>query len=39
MGKLLYIYFAKGYDQAKITIHRFFEGLKPYINDDEKGLH
>ena len=38
-GKILYLYFAKGYDKAKITMARFFEGLKPYVNEDEKSKH
>lgn len=38
-GKILYLYFAKGYDKAKITMSRFFEGLKPYYVDDERQKH
>jgi hypothetical protein len=35
-GKMLYLYFAKGFDQSKITLARFVEGLKPYVNDEER---
>ena len=38
-GKMLYLYFANGFDRAKITMHRFFEGLKPYTQDEEKWKH
>lgn len=38
-GKLLYLYFAKGFDQAKITLAKFIEGLKPYLSEDDKQKH
>lgn len=38
-GKLMYLYFSKGYDKAKITMPQFFEGLKPYCNEDERQQH
>lgn len=38
-GKILYLYFAKGYDQAKISMQRFFQGLVPYVNDDDRQKH
>ena len=33
-GKLLYLYFAKGMDQAKITLAMFVEGLRPYAGEE-----
>jgi hypothetical protein len=36
LGKMLYLYFANGYDRAKIDMKRFFEGLKPYSQDSER---
>ena len=30
LGKLFYLYFAKGYDKEKITLAQFYTGLKPY---------
>ena len=35
-GKLLYLYFAKGFDQVKITMQRFFEALIIYVDHGEK---
>ena len=35
-GKLLYLYLAKGRDQIKITLMRFFEGLAPFAYEDNK---
>jgi hypothetical protein len=37
-GKLLYLYLAKGKNQMKITIMRFFEGLAPFAYEDNKNV-
>lgn len=36
---MFYLYFAKGYDQSKITLARFVTGLKPFIGDDDRQKH
>lgn len=33
---MLYLYFSNGLDKVKITMQRFFEGLKPYTNEEER---
>lgn len=38
-GKMLYLYFSNGLDKVKITMQRFFEGLKPYTVDEERQRH
>lgn len=38
-GKLFYLYFAKGYDKAKITLAQFYNGLKPYTQDENRKEH
>lgn len=38
ISKMLYLYFSGGYDLAKISIQKFFEGLKPYVTE-ERYLH
>ena len=35
-GKMLYIYMAKGFDRAKISLHRFLEALYPLFNPDNR---
>ena len=35
-GKMMYLYFANGYDKVKVTMAMFVEGLKPYIPDDDR---
>jgi hypothetical protein len=37
-GKLLYLYLAKGRDQIKITMMRFFEGLAPFAYEENKQM-
>lgn len=38
-GKMLYLYFSQGFDQAKISLARFVDGLKPYVIDEERQKH
>ena len=38
-GKMLYLYFADGFDQVKITSQRFIEGLMCFIPDEAKQEH
>ena len=38
-GKMLYLYFADGYDKVKINLAKFIEGLKPYVSDEDRQLH
>jgi len=35
-GKLLYLYMARGFDRAKISLHRFIESLHPLFNPDNR---
>ena len=35
-GKLLYLHFSNGKDKYKVTIQRFFEGLKTYTDESDK---
>ena len=37
-GKLLYLYLARGRDQIKITVMRFFEGLAPFAYEENKAM-
>ena len=39
MGKLLYIWMAKGYDKAKISLKRFLECLFPLWNMENRFNH
>ena len=34
--KMLYLYFADGYDKVKINLTKFIEGLKPYVSDEDR---
>lgn len=38
-GKMLYLYFSKGLDKAKISLPMFFTGLRPYLIDEERQKH
>jgi len=35
-GKMLYLYMARGFDRAKISLLRFFECLYPLYNMDNR---
>lgn len=35
-GKLLYLYFSRGFDKARITLYRFMEALLIFVRDDER---
>lgn len=35
-GKMLYLYFAEGLDQVKVTLSKFVQGLKIFVLDEEK---
>jgi Ca2+-binding EF-hand superfamily protein len=36
---MLYLYFAEGLDQVKITLSKFINGLTPFCADDAKQNH
>jgi Ca2+-binding EF-hand superfamily protein len=36
---MLYLYFANGKDKARISIAKFFDGLVPFTNDQDKQIH
>jgi hypothetical protein len=38
-GKMLYLFFANGFDKAHVTMQRFFEYLKPYADDEARAKH
>lgn len=35
-GKMLYLYFAQGLDQVKVTLVNFVKGLKVFVLDEDK---
>ena len=37
-GKMLYLYFAQGLDQVKVTLVHFIKGLKVFVLDEDKVL-